>query len=448
MTKTIAIVGRPNVGKSTLFNRLVGKRLALVDDRPGVTRDRREGTGRIGDLEFRVIDTAGYEDDDPETLEGRMRLQIEEALKEADLAVFLIDARAGVTPLDHHFAQWLRRHEIPVLLCANKAEGRPGEAGLLEAYELGLGDPVALSAAHGQGLNELYDAISALGDEGGESPEEEEGDEAPVQVAIVGRPNAGKSTLINRLLGQERMLTGPEPGITRDAISVDWTYEGRRVRLVDTAGMRKRARVSEKLEKLAVADALRAVDMAQVVVLLVDGRIALQKQDLVIASRVIEEGRALILAVNKWDAVENRSETMRYIREKLEMSLPQVRGVPVATLSALTGKGVEKLMPAVFSIYEQWQRRIPTGRLNQWLADMVERHPPPLVRGRRLKLRYITQAKTRPPTFAVFASIASEVPESYARYLVNALRDHFELPGVPVRLYFRSGRNPYADKKN
>ena len=448
MTFTVAIIGRPNVGKSTLFNRLVGRRLALVDDTPGVTRDRREGEAALGDLRFTVIDTAGLEDVDDGSLEARMRAQTEQALEIADVALLLIDARAGLTPLDQHFANWLRQRRVPVVLVANKCEGRVSEADISEAYALGLGDPLPVSAEHNEGMVNLYEALAPFADDKRREGEDLEtrGEEAPLQLAIVGRPNVGKSTLVNRLLGEDRMLTGPEAGITRDSISVPSSFEGRNVQLVDTAGLRRKARVAEKLEGMSVADSLRTIRFAQVVVLVLDAGMGMEKQDLAIARMVIEEGRALILALNKWDLAKDRKKALGRVTDRLQTSLPQVRGIPVITCSALTGDGVDELLPAVFAIFEDWNRRISTGRLNRWLEVVSERHPPPLVQGRRVRLRYATQAKTRPPTFVIFASRPQGLPDSYVRYLENSLRDDFNLPGVPLRLHLRKGKNPYADK--
>jgi len=441
MTLTVAIIGRPNVGKSTLFNRLVGRRMALVDDLPGVTRDRREGEGRIGTMQFRVIDTAGLEEAFDDSLEARMRRQTEAALDEADVALMMIDARTGVTPMDKHFSDWLRGHATPVILLANKCEGRAGESGRLEAYELGLGDPIGISAEHGEGLVDLADAIEALAPETPKA--EQEPGEKPLMLAVVGRPNAGKSTLINRMIGQDRLLTGPEAGITRDAISINWTWQDRAIRLFDTAGMRRRARVDQKLEKLAVADGRRALDFAEVVVLLVDATQALEKQDLAIARQTLDEGRALVIGINKWDLIENGGEVLSGIRYRLEHQLAQAKGVPIVTLSAVTGRGIEKLMPAVIRAEKAWNFRVPTAKLNDWLEEMTARHPPPLVSGRRFRIRYMTQAKSRPPTFALFTSSGGELPESYERYLINGLREQFGLKGVPVRINLRKSRNPY-----
>ncbi len=442
MALTVAIIGRPNVGKSTLFNRLVGQRLALVDDTPGVTRDRREGEAALGDLRFRVIDTAGLDEAEPGSLGARTQEQTARALAGADVALFLIDARAGLTPLDRHFADWLRRGKVPVVLVANKVEGRAGGNGRFEAYALGLGEPIAISAEHGEGMAELYAALAPFA----EAPAAEAAGERerPLQLAVIGRPNVGKSTLVNRLLGEERVLTGPEAGITRDAIATLWHWRGRAVRLIDTAGLRRRPKVEEKLEKLSVADTLRAVRFAEVVVLVVDATQGIEKQDLAIAEMVEEEGRALVLAVNKWDAVEDKQAALRRLRDRLETSLPQLQGLRLVTLSALSGAGLAKLMPAVIETHEAWNRRIPTPRLNRWLAHVQERHPPPLVSGRRLKLRYMAQANIRPPTFALFASKPGELPETYRRYLVNLLREDFDLPGVPIRMMLRKGKNPYA----
>lgn len=444
MASTVALIGRPNVGKSTLFNRLVGRRLAIVDERPGVTRDRREGEGRLFDLSFRVIDTAGLEEMAAESLEGRMRQQTERAVAEADAVLFLIDARAGVTPLDEHFANWLRRTGKPIVLVANKCEGAAADGGLLEAHALGFGEPVALSGEHGLGLDELHERLTPLlATE--EQVEEEEGDDS-LQLAIVGRPNVGKSTLVNQLLGEERMLTGPEAGITRDSIAIPWSYRGRPIRLVDTAGLRRRAKVTDKLERLSAADTLRVVDFAQVVVLLLDAELGLEKQDLTIARRVVEEGRALVIGVNKWDACADRQAAMGAIRDRLERSFPQTRGIPVVTLSALDGKGVDRLMQAVTSAYEVWNKRVPTAALNRWLEEIVAAHPPPAPGGRRVRLKYITQARNRPPTFAVACSRPDALPDSYLRYLENALRQDFDLPGTPIRIHMRRSRNPYVEE--
>lgn len=475
MTFTVAIIGRPNVGKSTLFNRLVGKRLAIVDDTPGVTRDRREGSGSISDLKFQVIDTAGLENA-KDGLESRMREQTERALDEANVALFLIDARAGVTPLDEHFAQVVRKRKTPVILIANKCEGRTAGPGLMEAYSLGLGEPLPFSAEHGEGVGELYDALlpyeledqieayeppqkidateqvaekipdpAALDDD---TPEDAAEDalvlSRPLQLAIVGRPNVGKSTLVNRLLGEERMLTGPEAGITRDAITSDWSWQDRAVKLVDTAGLRRKSRVHEKVETLSASDTLRTIRFAQVVVLLIEGEAGLEKQDLTIARQVTDEGRALVIAINKWDAVKDRAKALARVEDRLQTSLPQVRGIPVVTLSAKTGRGIDKLMPAVFDMFDVWNARISTAELNRWLSFMTESHPPPAVSGRRIRLRYMTQPKTRPPTFAVFSSRAEQLPTAYVRYLINGLRDDFGLEGIPIRLNMRKGNNPYA----
>ncbi len=469
---TVAIVGRPNVGKSTLFNRLIGRRLALVDDTPGVTRDRRYGEARLGDLAFTVIDTAGFEEAPGDTLAGRMRRQTERAVAESDLALLLIDARAGVTPLDKHFAELLRRGRTPVVLVANKCEGRGGEAGLLDAFALGLGEPVPISAEHGEGMGDLLDAIraaagpaavaaSASAESAIAGPEahakedaEEEGtaedgaaeEGRPVQLAVVGRPNVGKSTLINRLLGEERLLTGREPGITRDSIAVAWSFRGRALRLYDTAGLRRRARVSARLERLSVADTLRSIRFAHVVILVLDATEMLEKQDLTIARMVLEEGRALVVAANKWDLIADKPAALRRLRDRLERSLPQARGVPALTVSARTGQGLDRLLEAALSAYAVWNTRVPTAQLNRWLEGVVEAHPPPLVAGRRLKLRYATQVKARPPTFALFASRPQDLPDSYQRYLVGSLRECFRLPGVPIRLLLRKGGNPYAER--
>ena len=444
MASTVALIGRPNVGKSTLFNRLVGRRLAIVDERPGVTRDRREGEGRLFDLSFRVIDTAGLEEMAAESLEGRMRQQTERAVAEADAVLFLIDARAGVTPLDEHFANWLRRTGKPIVLVANKCEGAAADGGLLEAHGLGFGESVALSGEHGLGLDELHERLTPL--LATEDKEEEEAADDSLQLAIVGRPNVGKSTLVNQLLGEERMLTGPEAGITRDSIAIPWSYKGRPIRLVDTAGLRRRAKVTDKLERLSAADTLRVVDFAQVVVLLLDAELGLEKQDLTIARRVVEEGRALVIGVNKWDACADRQAAMGAIRDRLERSFPQTRGIPVVTLSALDGKGVDRLMQAVTSAYEVWNKRVPTAALNRWLEEIVAAHPPPAPGGRRVRLKYITQARNRPPTFAVACSRPDALPDSYLRYLENALRQDFDLPGTPIRIHMRRSRNPYVEE--
>jgi GTPase len=446
----VAIVGRPNVGKSTLFNRLVGRRIALVDDRPGVTRDRREGSAALGDLDLTLIDTAGLEEADPESLEGRMRAQTERAVAAADLALFLIDARSGVTPVDRHFAETLRRTGRPVILVANKCEGKLGEAGFYDAFSLGFGEPVPVSAEHGDGMADLYQAIAVHGpavDEIGAQDVAEPDGDPTVLIAVVGRPNAGKSTLVNRLIGEERLLTGPEAGITRDSISVDWQWKGRSVRLVDTAGLRRKARVQEKLEKLSVGDALRAIRAAHVVILVVDALAPLEKQDLQIADLVTREGRALVVAVNKWDLVADPKARLRELREEADRLLPQVRGMPLVAVSGLTGSGLPKLMQAVFDIRDRWDSRVSTSALNRWFAALLEHHPPPAVAGRRVKLRYVTQTAARPPTFVAFGSRPEAVPESYRRYLLNGLRDAFDLVGVPVRLHLRKTENPYADKR-
>jgi GTP-binding protein len=445
MPMRVAIVGRPNVGKSTLFNRLVGKRLALVDDLPGVTRDRREGEASLAGLNFTAIDTAGLDDAAPASLAGRMRAQTEAAVASADVSVFVIDARAGVTPLDRHFADMLRATGKPIVLVANKSESRAGIAGATEAWELGLGEPIPISAEHGDGLGDLRDALAAHGADA--EDEEEDAAARPIKVAIVGRPNAGKSTLVNQLIGQERLLTGPEAGITRDAIAIDWTWRSRAFRLYDTAGLRKKARVESKLEKLAVADALRAVQFAEVVVLVIDVDLPFEKQDLQIADLVEQEGRALVIALDKWDLVADRQRVRSDLIEKAKRLLPQIAGVALVPVSGLTGEGLDKLMEAVTKAYTVWNRRVATAKLNRWLLDVVERHPPPAVSGRRIKLRYLTQTKARPPTFVVFCSRPEALPDAYRRYLVNALRHDFDLNGTPIRLLLRKGENPFAGRK-
>ncbi|HJU15600.1 MAG TPA: ribosome biogenesis GTPase Der [Stellaceae bacterium] len=444
MNFTLAILGRPNVGKSTLFNRLVGRRLALVDDTPGLTRDRREGRGRIADLEFRVFDTAGLEETAPASLAGRMQAQTGRALAEADVALLVIDARAGVTEADRHFARWLQKSGKPVVLAANKAEGRAAWPGIGEAWRLGLGEPVALSAEHGEGLAELYDRLRPFAEENAAAPQQD-GDR-PLELAIVGRPNVGKSTLANRLLGEERLLTGPEAGITRDAIAVDWQWRGRPIRLVDTAGLRRKPRIEEKPEKLSAADALRAIRFAAVVILVCDALQPLERQDLAIARLVADEGRALVMAANKWDKIEDRAAALARLRERAALSLPQLSGLAIVPVSGLTGSGLEALMQAVFAAHDVWNRRVPTGSLNRWLAAAVARHPPPLAAGRPLRLRYITQVNTRPPSFALFASQPQELPDSYRRYLINGLREDFNLYGTPIRLMLRKGNNPYQSE--
>jgi GTP-binding protein len=459
MSFTVAIVGRPNVGKSTLFNRLVGRRLALVDDLPGVTRDRREGRAQLGDLGFAVVDTAGLEEAAPESLSGRMQEQTEAAIASADAILFLIDARAGALPADRAFADLVRRSGKPAILVANKCEGSAAGAGVLEAYELGLGEPVAISAEHGEGLADLYEALqaalpeatvppaeadTATVDSGGEEP----GTPRPIRIAVVGRPNSGKSTLINRLLGEERLLTGPEAGITRDAIAVELTWHGQRFRVHDTAGMRRRARIEEKLEKLSVADALNAIRFAEVVVLLMDTEKPFEEQDLRIADLVEREGRALVIGLSKSDLAAQRAGAFKTLREQTDHWLPQVKGVPVVAVSGLTGEGLDRLMQAVLDAHEVWNRRVGTSGLNRWLADVVAAHPPPAVSGRRIRLDYVTQPKSRPPTFVLFTSRADAVPDAYRRYLVNSLRDTFALPGTPIRLTLREKKNPYAKRKS
>lgn len=440
---TVAIVGRPNVGKSTLFNRLVGKRLALVDDRPGVTRDRREAEANLLGLEFRIIDTAGFEDHDPLSLPGRMRTQTEAAVRDADAALFLIDAREGLTPLDEEIGRWLRAEKTPVIVIGNKAEGRSGEAGILDAFRLGLGDPIPMSAEHGEGIADLFDALRPHVEREPGEAEDEESPGAPLKLAVVGRPNAGKSTLVNHMMGEERMITGPEAGITRDSISLNWQWNGRPVQLVDTAGLRKRAKIDDKLEFLSAADTRRAIDYAEVVVLLLDATRGLEVQDLKIAAHVIDEGRALIIALNKWDVAEHASSLFNGVKQALGEGLSQLRDVPLLTVSAKTGKGIDTLLKVAFELRDSWSRRIPTGELNRWFEAAIDANPPPAPKGQRIKLRYITQVKSRPPSFVVFGNRTDELPESYRRYLLNAMRRDLELGPVPARLEFRGRANPF-----
>jgi GTP-binding protein len=444
MLPLVVIAGRPNVGKSTLFNRLVGRRLALVADTPGVTRDRKEAEALLRGRRVRLVDTAGLEEAAPETMAGRMRDGAAVATATADLTVFVVDARAGITPADRHFAQWLRRQGRPVLLVANKAEGRSSRSSVLDAFELGLGEPVAVSAEHGEGISELMTEIADRLPEAVAEPEEDE-DGRPLKLAIVGRPNAGKSTLLNRLLGEERMLTGPEPGLTRDAVAVVLADRDGPIELVDTAGLRRKARIEAHLEKLSVGAAIGALKLAEVVVVVVDATEGLHDQDLQIAQLVEREGRACVLALSKWDAVADRQVARRAVTERLAMSLAQMRGIEVVALSALTGAGMERLLPAVRRAHAVWNTRLPTAGLNRWFEQALARHPPPLVSGRRLKLRYVTQAKARPPTFIAFGTRAEKLPEDYQRYLVNSLREAFELPGTPIRLQLRGTTNPYVE---
>lgn len=465
MSFTLAIVGRPNVGKSTLFNRLVGKKLALVDDQPGVTRDLREGLARLGDLRFTVIDTAGLEEATDESLQGRMRRLTERAVEMADVCLFMYDARMGIMPADQVFAEILRKKNANVILAANKSEGRAADAGVIEGFNLGLGEPIRLSAEHGEGLSEMYDVLMPISDAFEEraakdAPEVDvdvDDDDLdakriptkakPLQIAIVGRPNAGKSTLINQILGEERLLTGPEPGITRDAISVQMDWDGVPVRIFDTAGMRKRAKVQEKLEKLSVSDGLRAVKFAEVVVVLLDVEIPFEQQDLRIADLAEREGRAVVLAVNKWDVEGEKQAKLKELKEQFTRLLPQLKGAPLVTVSAKTGRGIDRLQEAIIKAHEVWNRRITTAQLNRWLMGMTEAHPPPAPGGRRIKMRYATQVKTRPPGFVVMCSHPDMLPESYSRYLVNGLRIDFDMPGTPIRLHFRSqaDKNPYKN---
>ncbi|WP_377506556.1 ribosome biogenesis GTPase Der [Octadecabacter sp. R77987] len=467
MSFTLAIVGRPNVGKSTLFNRLVGKKLALVDDQPGVTRDLREGAARLGDLRFTVIDTAGLEEATDESLQGRMRKLTERAVEMADVCLFMIDARVGVLPADQMFAEILRKKNAHVILAANKGEGRAADNTILEAYALGLGEPLRLSAEHGEGMGELLDMLRPISEEFAEraaadapetdvdvSEDDDDGPRVPtkarpLQVAVVGRPNAGKSTLINKIIGEDRLLTGPEAGITRDAISVMTEWGDVPVRIFDTAGMRKRAKVQEKLEKLSVSDGLRAVKFAEVVVVLLDVEIPFEQQDLRIADLAEREGRAVVVAVNKWDLEDEKQDKLKDLRESFERLLPQLRGAPLITVSAKTGRGLDRLQQAIMKAHEVWNRRVTTAQLNRWLTGMLEQHPPPAPSGRRIKLRYMTQVKTRPPGFVVMCSLPDKLPESYNRYLVNGLREDFDMPGTPIRLHMRSqsDANPYKDKK-
>ncbi len=456
MSFTIAIIGRPNVGKSTLFNRLVGQKLALVDDQPGVTRDRREGLGRLGDLEFTIIDTAGLDSGPRGSLTARMQEQTETAIAAADALMFVIDARAGLTPNDRAFADFARRANKPVLLLANKSEGKQGEAGIAESYALGLGDPIGISAEHGEGLGDLYDALRELmpdpiDDEADEDDPDgaedfEDDPTRPIRVAVLGRPNAGKSTLINHLLGEERLLTSPEAGTTRDSIAVDVEWKGRKLRVFDTAGLRRRSRIDDKLEKLSVSDALRAVRFAEVVVLVMDAQNRFEEQDLRLADLVEREGRALVLAVNKWDLVERAPSAIGKLRETADHLLPQVRGAPVVAISGLMGEGIDRLIGAIEKAYATWNKRIPTSALNRWFEQATRNNPPPAVSGRRLKLNYVTQTKARPPSFVVFCSRADAVPQSYLRYLTNTLREAFDLPGTPVRITLREKANPFAHK--
>lgn len=472
MAFTLAIIGRPNVGKSTLFNRLIGKKMAIVDNTPGVTRDWREAEANLMGLEFTVFDTAGLEENFDDSMEGRMRQQTELAIEQADMVMLMIDVRAGITPLDKHFADWVRRQKIPSILCANKCEGKGAEEGILEAYELGMGEAIAVSAEHGQGMADLYSVLRPYVEAAQEDEEEEEeddekifnkyyegaeigfGDEEieeeeivrPIKVAFVGRPNVGKSTLLNALLGQQRVMTGPEPGVTRDAITVNWEYEGREFRLVDTAGLRKKAKVYEKIERMATQDTYRAIRLAQVVVLMLDANEVLDKQDLIIASQVVEEGRALVIALNKWDAVEDREESLQRLSDKLQTSLPQIKDVPTVMISALKETRLDKLMEKILDTYKIWDSRVPTGKLNRWLSGMEAHHPAPLVQGRPNRLRYITQMKSRPPTFAIWVSRPPAVAESYKRYLANGLREDFKIPGVPIRIVLRTSKNPYHNK--
>ena len=456
MSFTIAIIGRPNVGKSTLFNRLVGQKLALVDDAPGVTRDRREGEARLGDLRFTVIDTAGLDEGAKGSLTARMQEQTETAIGLADALMFVIDARAGLTPSDRAFADYARRADKPVILLANKSEGKHGEIGAMESYALGLGDPLQISAEHGEGMVDLYDALRVLMPEPAEEDEEDDEEIAetdeelakrPIRVAVVGRPNAGKSTLINRLLGEERLLTSAEAGTTRDSIAVEISWNGRDFRVFDTAGLRRRSRIEEKLEKLSVADALRAVRFAEVVVLMMDTQNKFEEQDLRIADLIEREGRALVIAVNKWDLMEAKGGAISALRTEADRLLPQVRGAPLVAVSGLMGEGIDHLMRAIEDAYAVWNRRVPTAALNRWFEQAVDANPPPAVSGRRLKLNYITQAKARPPSFVLFCSRADAVPQSYLRYLVNSLREYFELPGTPVRISLREKANPFAHKR-
>jgi len=502
MPLKIAIVGRPNVGKSTLFNRLAGKQLALVDDQPGVTRDRKEAPGRLADLPLILIDTAGFEDVNDGSLEARMRAQTEIAIREAELALFLIDARVGITSVDQRFAQILRRADMPIVLAANKAEGRAGDDGMLEAWNLGLGEPVGLSGAHGEGMGDLYAAIrSALGEEAFEEALKEEEAEAsdsfnhgildaldgldmdnpkltddqlskalekagiddeeeteaieeakaaakvkPIRLAIIGRPNAGKSTLINQILGEERMLVGPEAGITRDSVTLSWQWEGREVRLVDTAGLRRKSKVQDRLEKMSTGETVRSLKYADVIALVMDPEDAFEKQDLQIADLAMREGRAVVFVVSKWDTIKNHGMAMKELERRLKTLLPQCKGAQLVTLSGLTGKRVERLMPAVAKTYDDWCARIKTGDLNRWLKYVTERNPPPSVNGKRIKPRYMAQIKARPPTVVLMASRGEQMPEHYRRYLVNSMREAFDLPGVPIRLIIKQGANPYADK--
>jgi len=465
MSFTLAIVGRPNVGKSTLFNRLVGRRLALVDDQPGVTRDLREGDARLGGVRFTVIDTAGLEEATDESLQGRMRALTERAVDMADVCLFMIDARDGVLPADRVFAEILRKKSARVILAANKAEGKAGEEGYYDAFSLGLGEPVQLSAEHGEGMDELAHVLRPVEDEFKSrqiNPEtdvdvDEEGggaervisSEKPLQIAVIGRPNAGKSTLINQILQEDRLLTGPEAGITRDAISINLNWEGVPTRIWDTAGIRKKAKVQAKLEKLSVSDGLRAVKFSEVVVVLLDAEIPFEQQDLRIADLAEREGRAVVVAVNKWDIETEKQDKLRDIREKFTRLLPQLRGAPLVTVSAKTGRGLDRLHKAIMSAHAVWNTRISTSKLNRWLESMLEMHPPPAPGGRRIRIRYMTQVKTRPPTFVAMCSHPDLLPTAYSRYLVNGLRESFDMPGTPIRLFIRSqsDKNPYRDKK-